>query len=191
MPDRSWTLFSTRQIADYRILRLREDRYRFEPTHQEANFVVCDSRDWALVIPVMPDGQVGLVRQYRHGVRQVVLEVPGGVLDEGETPETSAARELREETGFEAEKIEAVGKMMPNPALNNAHVHVLLAEGCRKVGEPQPDPFERIEVVLRPLTDIPAMIASGGDMLRFGDRGVCIGGDDRGVRHREGMIRCG
>jgi ADP-ribose pyrophosphatase len=161
MPDQSWTLLSTRQIADYRILRLREDRYRFEPTQREADFVVCDSRDWALVIPVTADGQVVLIRQYRHGVRQVVLEVPGGVLDDGESPAAGAARELREETGYAAESIRLVGKMFPNPALNNAHVHVLLAEDCCKTGAPQPDPFERIDVVLRPLAEIPAMIATG------------------------------
>jgi ADP-ribose pyrophosphatase len=161
MPDRSWTLLSSRQLAEYKILRLREDRYRFEPTGAEADFVVCDSRDWGLVIPVTVDGQVVLVRQYRHGVRAVVLETPGGVLDAGETPEEGAARELREETGYEPDRIRVVGKMLPNPALNNAQVHVLLAEGCRRVGEPQPDPFELIEVVLRPLADVPAMIAAG------------------------------
>jgi len=161
MPDRSWTLLSSREIAHYRILRLREDRYRLEPSGGEADFVVCESADWALVIPVTVDGQVVLVRQFRHGVRHVVLEVPGGILDPGETSEVTAARELREETGYEADTIRPLGKLMPNPALNTAYVHVLLAEGCRKVREPQPDPFERIEVVLRPLRDIPKMIASG------------------------------
>ena len=161
MPDQSWTLLSSRQVADYRILRVREDRYRFEPTQAEGNFVVCDTRDWALVIPVTPDGQVVLVRQYRHGVRQVVLEVPGGVLDDGESPEASAARELREETGYAAETIRLVGKMFPNPAINNAHSHVLLAEGCRLAGGQSLDPFERIDVLLRPVADIPVMIATG------------------------------
>jgi len=161
MPDRSWKLLSSRAIADYRVVRLREDRYRFEPTGAEADFVVCETRDWVLVIPVTPDGQVVLVRQYRHGVQRVVLEVPGGVIDPGETPEATAARELREETGYQAERVRYVGRMMPNPALNNAHLHVVLAEGCRKAGQPTPDPFERIEVLQRPLGDVPAMIASG------------------------------
>ena len=161
MPDRSWRLLSTRLIADYRILRLREDRYLFEPNRTEANFVVCDSLDWVLVIPITDDGQVVLVRQFRHGIRQVVLEVPGGLLDPGETPEASAARELREETGYQAEKIRLIGKMMPNPAINNAHIHIVVAERCHLAGDQNLDPFEQIEVVLCPLTDIPGMIGSG------------------------------
>ena len=160
-PDRSWTLLSSRQIADYRVVRLREDRYRFEPSGQENDFVVCESRDWALVIPITTEGQIVLVRQYRHGVREVVLETPGGILDPGETPEATAARELREETGYQASSIRLIGTMLPNPAINSARVHVLAAEGCRKVGEPQPDPFELIDVVLRPASEIPGMISTG------------------------------
>ena len=161
MLDHTWKLLSSRLIADYRIVRLREDRYLFEPSHTETNFVVCDSMDWVLVIPVTDDGQVVMVRQFRHGVRQVVLEVPGGLLDAGETPEASAVRELREETGYEADSIRLIGKMLPNPALNSAHIHIAVAEGCRRAGDQNLDPFERIEVVLHPLADIPGMIGSG------------------------------
>lgn len=161
MPHQSWTLLDTRQIAQYPVLRLREDRYRFEPTGAESCFVVCDSADWALIIPTTADGQLILIRQYRHGVRDVVLEVPGGVLDSGELPEDAARRELREETGYEPGRTRYLGKMLPNPAINNARLHVVLAEDCRWVGVPQLDPFEQIEVVLRPLAEVPAMIRSG------------------------------
>lgn len=161
MPDRSWTLLDSRCIAEYPILQVREDRYRFEPTGGESRFVVCDSLDWALVIATTDDGQLILIRQYRHGVQKVVLEIPGGVLDAGESPEAAAARELREETGFAAERVRYVGKMLPNPAINSAHLHVVVAEGCRRVGEQQPDAFEEIEVVLCPMAEISAMVRRG------------------------------
>lgn len=161
MPHNAWTLLGSRQIADYRTLRFREDRYRFEPTGAEADFAVCDSADWVFVIPITPDGQVVFIRQYRHGARQVVLEIPGGLMDGDESPEVTAARELREETGYEAERLRRVGRLLPNPGLNNASFYVFVAEGCRLKGEQKLDPLEHIEVVLRPLDDVWEMIRTG------------------------------
>jgi 8-oxo-dGTP pyrophosphatase MutT (NUDIX family) len=148
-------------VGDYKLIRLREDRYRFEPTQVEADFLVCDTADWVLVIPITREREVVFVRQYRHGIQRVVLEIPGGVCDPGESPEGAAARELREETGFEAGSSRYVGPLMPNAALNNARCHVVVAKDCRLAGAPAPDPLEQLDVVLRPLDDVPAMIRSG------------------------------
>lgn len=161
MPERSWTLLNSRTISDYKIIRLREDQYRFEPSGVESPFVVCESADWVLVIAVTTEGQVVLIRQFRHGVRQVVLEIPGGVLDPGESPEVAAARELREETGYVAERVRYIGRMMPNPAINTAWQHVVLAEGCRQSAVQKFDPFEQIEVELHPLAGVSQMIRDG------------------------------
>ena len=75
--------------------------------------------------------------------------------------EISARRELREETGFVAAEVEIVGSLFPNPALNTARVHIAVARGCVRSEERQLDPLERIDVELRPLHELTAMIQSG------------------------------
>lgn len=161
MPDRSWTRLSSRYVAEYKVTKVREDRYRFEPKQTEADFLVCESNDWVVILPVTMDGKVVFVRQFRHGVGQVVLELPGGLIDAEEKPTEAAQRELREETGYEAASVRQVADLLPNPALNNAHCHVVLAEGCRQIHGQSLDPFEQIEIVTYPLDEIPELIRSG------------------------------
>ena len=86
-------------------------------TGKRHSFYRIDSADWVNVVPVTPAGEIVMVRQYRHGLRDVTLEIPGGMVDPGETPEQAAARELLEETGYRAERLEALGSVNPNPAL--------------------------------------------------------------------------
>ncbi len=102
-----------------------------------------------------------MIRQYRHGSREVTLEIPGGLVDPGETPKKAAARELLEETGYYAEQWSKIGVVNPNPALFNNRCHTFLAQDIRKIADPMPDQTEDIEVVLIPLVDIPKLILEG------------------------------
>lgn len=161
MPRRHWTFLRRAPVSDQRIFRVVNDHYRFEPSGVERPFVVLEGPDWINVVPLTPDGDVVLIRQYRHGVREVTLEIPGGMVDPGEDPAAAASRELREETGFEAERIVRLGSVWPNPAIQTNACGSYLALGCRRVGEPEPDAFESIEVETRPLAEIPQLVADG------------------------------
>lgn len=161
MPDKSWTRLGSRIVSENRILRLREDRYRLDPEGLESDFVVIDVPDWVNVIAITPEREVVLIRQYRHGMRRVELEIPGGMVDAGEDPAVASLRELEEETGYTAPRARSLGAIAPNPALQNNLCHCFVAEDAHYTGRDAQERFERIEVVMTPLDAIPALIRSG------------------------------
>lgn len=161
MSHQHWKRVAKRQVSDHRILRVREDRYHFLPEDVERDYVVIESPEWINVVPLTATNEVILIKQFRHGVAQETLEIPGGVVDPGETPIQAAARELREETGYSAESIEPLGVVWVNPAIQNNSCHTFVARGARRAGPQQTDLTEEIEVVSVPLQNIPDLVARG------------------------------
>lgn len=161
MPRDAWKLLASQLVSHHVIFSLHHDRYRVEPSGREQDFVRLDAPDWVNVVPLTDDGQVVFIRQYRHGIRDVTLEVPGGIVDPGESPAAAALRELSEETGYVADAARELGYVWPNPAIQGNRCYTYLAEGARAGGVARPDEFERIEVVTYPLAEVPALLASG------------------------------
>ena len=161
MPDQDWEFVERLEISDHRIFRLMHDQYRLAPETTARDYVVLDVPDWVNVIAVTKDEHVVFVRQFRHGVREVTLEIPGGMVDPGEQPGDAAMRELREECGYAGANALCLGWVHPNPAIQNNRCHTYLVRDAELVGEQQPDPYERIEVVTRPMSDVPRLIAAG------------------------------
>lgn len=161
MPSEFWKLLESRSLSDHRIFELWADRYRLDPEGRERDFVRLSAPDWINVIPLTAEGNVVFVRQYRHGVREVTLEIPGGMVDPPESPSDAALRELVEETGYSAPAVVALGAVWPNPAIQDNLCHLFLAEGAKRVGPPTPDAYERFEIVEHPLTEVPRLVREG------------------------------
>jgi 8-oxo-dGTP pyrophosphatase MutT (NUDIX family) len=113
------------------------------------------------VIPLTNNEDVVLIRQYRHGIRDLTLEIPGGLIEPRERPEACASRELMEETGYRESEMIPLGYVHPNPAIFDNRCYTYLARGVFHVGRQEQDDKEDIEVVLRPLDDIPGLIKKG------------------------------
>jgi ADP-ribose pyrophosphatase len=114
----------------------------------------------AVIVPVHDDGTVSLVRQYRHPAVRYLLEVPAGTLSDGERPEAGAARELEEELGLIAERLEKLSEFFVSPGFLEEKMWVYLATGLSE-GKAQPDEDEVLDVVRLPFGDALEMITSG------------------------------
>jgi len=161
MLPKSWPIISSRLERAFRIFSLRMDRACSPLTGAEHDFVVLESVPWVNVIPLTQAEEVILVRQYRHGTREVTLEIPGGLVEAADTPLAAAKRELLEETGYRGETWIDLGYVHPNPAIQNNRCHTFLSLEAMQAGPQALDEKEDIAVLLRPLADIPRLIREG------------------------------
>ena len=156
-----WPVVSSRIVGRHRIFRIREDRLRSPRTGRTSPMVVLEGSDWVNVIALTPDERVVFIRQFRFGVRETTLEVPGGLVDPGESPANAAARELLEETGYAGSKPVFLGKIHPNPAIQDNVTWSYLVRNARRVREPDVDDTEDIVTRTHPLSRVPGLIAKG------------------------------
>jgi 8-oxo-dGTP pyrophosphatase MutT (NUDIX family) len=143
-----WTLKSREKLGDYRIFSVNGIESA-SPLGKTGKYTVIDTHDWALIVPVLDtrEGkQFVMVRQWRHGLQDLCVEFPGGVIEDGEEKEEGAARELREETGYRAGKIIRLATVNPNPAIMSNRVHFFLALDLVDTGRQELDMDEFVEV---------------------------------------------
>ncbi len=130
------------------------------PDGREFDYNLVAHADAVTMVPVDDQGNIWFVRQWRVGIEQVLLELPAGVLDEGEDPDTAAARELREEIGMAAARIEKLGDFYMVPGYSTEHMHIYLARDLSDSPLDQDDD-EFIDVEQIPLERVYEMIHRG------------------------------
>jgi ADP-ribose pyrophosphatase len=157
-----WKKTKSQPSGDFRIFSIRTDTKVSPRTGASHDFFVLDSANWVNVIAVTPDRQLVMIEQFRQGTDTVELEIPGGVLDATDaTPIIGGVRELREETGYEGESAQVIGKIFPNPAIMSNTCFTLLVENCRLKHPLHWDSGEDIITRLVPVAEIPSLVASG------------------------------
>ena len=161
MTVKNWKLLSSRKDKSFKIFDLRIDRAVSPRTGNAHDFYILEFADWVNVIPITEDNNAVLIKQYRHGTREVTLEIPGGILEPGDTPEEGARRELMEETGYRDSEMICLGMAHSNPAFLNNRCYIYLARNVYPEGCQMQDDKEDIETVLMPVDRIPGLIRDG------------------------------
>ncbi len=162
MPGKWTVLKSYYAVDDPPWLRLRVDTVRLPNGRQLEHFYIYEHRTWATVVAVTAEREAVLVRQYRHGIGEVIYELPGGAVDEGERVLEAAQRELLEETGFGGGEWVETGQTVADPATFNNTMHCFLATGVKRLRAPEPDATEEIEVVVLPLDELVRLAQNSG-----------------------------
>lgn len=123
-------LISSETLLKGRAFLIRRDHLK-TPDGRETKLDIIEHGGSVIIIPVDRDGNLLFVRQYRHATGMDLLELPAGTLEKDEDPAVCAAREIREETGFAADKIEKIGDFYLAPGYSTEFMHVYLAQDLR------------------------------------------------------------
>jgi 8-oxo-dGTP pyrophosphatase MutT (NUDIX family) len=156
-----WIRKSSQRLANCKVFGVSESVSICPRTQDEHNFYFIDTADWVNIVPLTADNEVVFIRQFRHGSEKITLEIPGGMIDPGEDPETAAVRECLEESGYQAGLIEPLGVLNPNPAIFPNQLHTYLARDCSLVAQIANTSTEHTEVELIALEALPELLQAG------------------------------
>lgn len=158
-----WKVLNSQMLINHRFCQVRRDAVELPNGVVIDDFFVYVKPDIALILPVTKNGEVVFVRKYRHAVGEFFIELPAGRFNvKEEDAKTAALRELREETGYVAERVKSLGVLYDNPSKETNQIYLFLAEDVVKVGEQENlDVTEEIEVILIPVNQVLDKVYNG------------------------------
>jgi ADP-ribose pyrophosphatase len=157
--DGGWSRLARRYLFESPWFSVARDRVRL-PSGSEIPYSCIEQKGWVLVVPLLADGRVVMERVFRYPTRSTLLECPSGGLD-GEAPEVAAARELEEETGYVASRLETKGSFYASSGISNEKFWVVVAHDVELSGVVELEETEQIEVELVPLETLVSLARAG------------------------------
>jgi ADP-ribose pyrophosphatase len=161
MADRKWEIVSSELVVESPWYSLRRDVCRLPQGSVIDPYYVRVHAGFSVVFALTADRCVVMTRQYKHGIGDVVLELPAGALEPGEAPAECAVRELKEETGYVAPDLELIGEFAADPTSSTGRLYLYLARDATPTGAADPDITEDIETVVLPIAEVLARVRSG------------------------------
>jgi len=156
-----WKRLGSERLMQNRYFSVRSDRLRLPDGGIKDPYYVIERPDAAIVFPLTESGEVVLVRQYRPPIGVMELGLPAGLVEEDESPDTAARRELSEETGYTGGEWEPLGSLASSPSLKDNWAYLFLARGVEVTTTPDPDEHELVEVVRVPVEEVLDLVHSG------------------------------
>ncbi len=156
-----WNVEEAGVVAKTAIFDLKKRRCTSPESGKHGEYVYLDSSSWVNVLALTERNEVVMIEQFRHGLATITLEVPGGIIDPGESPEQAGLRELREETGYAGDEAQLIGSVSTNPAIMNNWCSTVIVKPADQRGEVELDPSEEIAVRLVPLDRVDDLIRAG------------------------------
>ena len=155
---KEWKVLESEYLVRRPWLTARRDRLELPDGRIIPEYYVLEYPNWVNVIAITKDGQFVMERQYRHAARKISLELPCGVMEEGETPLEAAQRELLEETGFGGGQWKKLMELSPNPSAMSNTTHCFLAIGLEKIAEQHLDETEELSVLFMTKEEVKRML---------------------------------
>lgn len=156
-----WQVTEEKTLLSTKVANIVSARVRCQRTGSEGKFYRLDFCDWVNIIALTPKRELVLIKQYRFGTRRVELEIPGGAIEDHESPVQAGSRELLEETGYAGRSARVIGEVSPNPAIQNNRCYTVLIEDVEQVAEQDMDDMEDIEINVVSLDMVDDLIAEG------------------------------
>ena len=172
----SWKTIDSEEVFDTPWMSIYHNQFEL-PNGKRGNYFFMHTKGSSMIIPVMDDGKILLVKQFRYLMDKALLEIPCGGIKEGQTDSEAARSELKEETGFDCKRLKKIGKFVPYNGLSDEYCTVFIARSLFKA-QSNPDETEQIEVVSHTPAEIETMIDKGKII-----DGMTIAGWTIGKRH--------